>query len=101
MEKTKLGTIEIRPHEILEEGLRNELVRQVASALHFTLIFPSNDKKMSLENYYASCTRSFKILLDRMDGFRRAIEYIQDYVGLPGLKIWVEETSRIFSYYLR
>ena len=33
-----------------------------------------------------------------MDGFRRSFEYVQDYVGIYGLKIWQEEVSRIISY---
>ena len=35
---------------------------------------------------------------DRMDGFRRSFEYIQDYVNIYGLKIWQEEVSRIINY---
>jgi WASH complex subunit strumpellin len=33
-----------------------------------------------------------------MDGFRRSFEYVQDYVGMYGLKIWQEEVSRIINY---
>ena len=35
---------------------------------------------------------------ERMDGFRRSFEYIQDYVNIYGLKIWQEEVSRIINY---
>ena len=34
----------------------------------------------------------------QMDGFRRSFEYVQDYVGAYGLKIWQEEVSRIINY---
>lgn len=34
----------------------------------------------------------------KMDGFRRSFEYIQDYVSIYGLKIWQEEMSRIINY---
>lgn len=33
-----------------------------------------------------------------MDGYRRSFEYIQDYIGIYGLKIWQEELSRIIGY---
>lgn len=33
-----------------------------------------------------------------MEGFRRSFEYVQDYVGIYGLKIWQEEVSRIINY---
>ena len=34
-----------------------------------------------------------KALAERMNGFRRSFEYIQDYVNIYGLKIWQEEVS--------
>ena len=37
-------------------------------------------------------------LSERMSGFRRSFEYIQDYVNIYGLKIWQEEVSRIINY---
>ena len=33
-----------------------------------------------------------------MDGFRRSIEYVQDYVDMAGLKMWQEELARIINY---
>lgn len=33
-----------------------------------------------------------------MDGYKRSFEYIQDYIGIHGLKIWQEEVSRIIGY---
>lgn len=34
----------------------------------------------------------------QIDGYRRSFEYISDYIGLPGLKIWQEEFTRIVNY---
>jgi hypothetical protein len=36
-----------------------------------------------------------KALAERMNGFRRSFEYIQDYVNIYGLKIWQEEVRLI------
>lgn len=33
-----------------------------------------------------------------MTGYRRSFEYIQDFVDMPGLKIWLEELSRIIGH---
>ena len=33
-----------------------------------------------------------------MDGHRRSFEYIQDYVNICGLRIWLEEVSRVMGY---
>ena len=43
MEKTLLGVVRVEPRQILQEGLRRELVRQIASAMHHTLIFKVYD----------------------------------------------------------
>lgn len=34
----------------------------------------------------------------KLDGFKQAFEYIQDYISLYGLKIWQEEFSRLINY---
>lgn len=91
MEKTLLGVIQIEPRQILEEGLRRELVRQVANALHRELSF----KEMSREEI----NRRMSYLAVRLDGLKRSIEYLQDYIAIAGLKIYTQEFSRIINYY--
>ena len=39
METTLLGVVQVEPRQILQEGLRRELVRQIATAMHENLIF--------------------------------------------------------------
>lgn len=39
MKTTLVGIIKIDPKQLLEDGIRKELVRQVASALHIGLTF--------------------------------------------------------------
>nr|XP_054772878.1 LOW QUALITY PROTEIN: WASH complex subunit 5-like [Lytechinus pictus] len=80
----------IDPKQLLEDGIRKELVAQVASALHGSLIF--NPKAKVWMYWFHGRDSSF------MDGFIRSFEYIQDYVDIHGLKIWQEEVSRIINY---
>ena len=42
MERTLMGIVEIDPKQLLEDGIRKELVRQIALALHQNLIFSSS-----------------------------------------------------------
>ncbi|EFC38863.1 predicted protein [Naegleria gruberi] len=42
MERTLMGIVEIDPKQLLEDGIRKELVRQIAMALHSNLIFNSS-----------------------------------------------------------
>lgn len=91
MKTTLVGIIKIDPKQLLEDGIRKELVRQVASALHIVLTFNPRAKQSELG-------LRLRELGGRMDGFRRSFEYIQDYINIYGLKIWQEEVSRIINY---
>jgi len=91
MKTTLVGIIKIDPKQLLEDGIRKELVRQVATALHGGLILSAKAKPGELQS-------RLKELGGRMDAFKRSFEYIQDYVNIQGLKIWQEELSRIVNY---
>ncbi|KAK3090762.1 hypothetical protein FSP39_014429 [Pinctada imbricata] len=91
MKTTLVGIIKIDPKQLLEDGIRKELVQQVALALHKGLMFNPKAKVSEL-------LPKLHELGSRMDGFRRSFEYIQDYVNIYGLKIWQEEVSRIINY---
>ncbi|XP_069477717.1 WASH complex subunit 5 isoform X2 [Ambystoma mexicanum] len=91
MKTTLVGIIKVDPKQLLEDGIRKELVRRVALALHKGLIFNSRAKPSEL-------MPKLKDMAATMDGFHRSFEYIQDYVSIYGLKIWQEEVSRIINY---
>eukprot|EP00455_Lapot_gusevi_P055397 TRINITY_DN9002_c0_g1_i3.p1 TRINITY_DN9002_c0_g1~~TRINITY_DN9002_c0_g1_i3.p1 ORF type:complete len:733 (-),score=209.92 TRINITY_DN9002_c0_g1_i3:77-2275(-) len=90
MEKTLYGVIEVDPKQMLEDGIRKELVRLIASALHETLVFKSG-KLADFENKLVQLSAT-------LDGFRKSFEYIQDYINVYGLRIWQQEFSRIINY---
>lgn len=81
----------VDPKQLLEDGIRKELVKRVAYALHKGLIFNPKAKPSEL-------MPKLKEMGATMDGFYRSFEYIQDYVSIYGLKIWQEEVSRIVNY---
>uniref|UniRef100_A0A674AL93 WASH complex subunit 5 n=1 Tax=Salmo trutta TaxID=8032 RepID=A0A674AL93_SALTR len=91
MKTTLVGIIKVDPKQLLEDGIRKELVRRVAYALHKGLIFNPKAKTSEL-------MPKLKEMAATMDGFYRSFEYIQDYVSIYGLKIWQEEVSRIINY---
>lgn len=91
MKTTLVGIIKIDPKQLLEDGIRKELVQQVARALHASLVFNPKAKTSEL-------MPKLDVLGESMEGFRRSFEYIQDYVNIYGLKIWQEEVSRIINY---
>uniref|UniRef100_A0A8D3C896 WASH complex subunit 5 n=1 Tax=Scophthalmus maximus TaxID=52904 RepID=A0A8D3C896_SCOMX len=91
MKTTLVGIIKVDPKQLLEDGIRKELVKRVAYALHKGLIFNPKTKPSEL-------MPKLKDMAATMDGFYRSFEYIQDYVSIYGLKIWQEEVSRIINY---
>lgn len=91
MKRTLVGIVQIDPKQLLEDGIRKELVQRVAKALHEGLVFNPRAKTSEL-------VPKLEAIGQKMDGFRRSFEYIQDYVNIYGLKIWQEEVSRIINY---
>ncbi|XP_007441945.1 WASH complex subunit 5 [Python bivittatus] len=91
MKTTLVGIIKVDPKQLLEDGIRKELVKRVAFALHRGLTFNPRAKTSEL-------MPRLKDMAATMDGFHRSFEYIQDYVNVCGLKIWQEEVSRIINY---
>ncbi|KNC47128.1 WASH complex subunit strumpellin [Thecamonas trahens ATCC 50062] len=89
MKKTLVGVIEVNPKALLEEGIRKELVAALCKALDTHLVFSS--KKPEL-------LPALQALQARLAGFRLSFEYVQDYVGIYGLKLWQEEFSRIVNF---
>jgi WASH complex subunit strumpellin len=93
MQKTLVGVIELDPKQLLEDGIRKELVKNISEALHASLTFNPKAKQSELE---VKLTALAKIT----EGYYRSFEYIQDYLSLNiyGLKVWQEEMLRIINY---
>lgn len=80
------------PKQLLEDGIRKELVRQVAGAFDRILVFNQKGRAPP------TLQQLLITLAGTMSGYKRSFEYIQDYVNIYGLKIWQEEVSRIVNY---
>lgn len=91
METTLVGVIEVQPQQLLEDGIRKELVRRLSHALHSVLQFQKRGTGVEIE-------QRLDIVAKQLDGFALSFEYIQDYINIYGLKIWQEEFARIINY---
>lgn len=95
--------------------MRKELVRKVSFILdeecHFTYLSASIDQYLGVKaskrdegsmirTIAAEFVKVMSNLSDHMGALRLSIEYIQDYVDLPGLKMWQEEIGRVISFYV-
>ena len=88
MEKTFVGIIEVDPKEILEDGVRKELLSLLSLNFHKILDFSEN--KTSLEN-------KLRELKFRITSIKKAFFYIQDYINIDASKIWNEELHRLIN----
>lgn len=101
MEKTVLGGIEVNPHKLLDEGLRKELVSVVSELLNNLLQFDfsaDSESFASMSKHLSSAMRSLASLSGRLEAFTHALECVDDYLCMHGLKMWHEEMGRIISY---
>eukprot|EP00343_Euplotes_focardii_P004904 CAMPEP_0205811394 /NCGR_PEP_ID=MMETSP0205-20121125/15575_1 /ASSEMBLY_ACC=CAM_ASM_000278 /TAXON_ID=36767 /ORGANISM="Euplotes focardii, Strain TN1" /LENGTH=255 /DNA_ID=CAMNT_0053090483 /DNA_START=1692 /DNA_END=2459 /DNA_ORIENTATION=- len=89
LDKALMGVIQVNPKDILVEGIRKELVKNVARTLHGFFIFTNKGDNDELNAKLSKLKARFK-------GLKKAFEYIQDFLNIPGEQIWREEVSRIF-----
>lgn len=92
MKSAFIGCVVVDSKQLLEDGIRQELVKQIVAALHSQLQFSAKT------NWELS--QRLDRLHEQIDGFRRSFEYIQDYANIYGLKIWQEEFSRIINFHV-
>ena len=94
MQSTMIGGMEINPKKLLDEGLRKELVRQLSAALHYNLQFRMQEK-LDLKHHQGVCIRVFNNLEQNIDGFRRALSWLQDYLRIDGMAFFSDEITRV------
>lgn len=94
MKKTLVGVIELDPKQLLEDGIRSELINSVSAALNDNLQFVVKSKNSKELLVVENLTKLSKII----DGYRRSFEYIQDYLNINGMKIWQEEVMRLINF---
>ena len=105
MERTFMGVIELDPKKLLEEGIRKQLVKQIAEAFHEALVFGDGSKD-GLSWIVSTVMRTnpfedrLNALAQRLDGLKRSFEYVQDYANIYGLHVWQQETNRVVNYYV-
>lgn len=87
MKSTLVGIVRVDPRELLESGIRDELTSHIKAALDANLNFTSKSK-LDLKSRLAE-------LGAIMEGQRNSFEYVQDYIGINGVKMWKEELKNV------
>ena len=92
MEKTLMGVIEVDPKEILEEGIRKELLNLLAKTFQNHIDFGTGDK--------IDLTQKLNNLISEISSIKKSFIYIQDYINMNGSKMWSEEMHRLINFYV-
>lgn len=87
MRSTLVGVIRVDPAELLEEGLLKELDRHISKKFA-EFLEPQTKKPLSSSN---NLLPRLQKLAESMDGYKRSLEYIQDYINIHGLRIWQKQ----------
>ena len=90
METTLVGVIEVDPKQLLEDGIRRELVVQIARAMDEILVF-NKAKPGELE-------QRLGILAQKLDGFRRSFECALEKKGTRVGKVGGERKGAVVSH---
>lgn len=85
MRSTLVGVIRVDPAQLLEEGLLKELDRHISQKF-FEFIEPQVKKPNNL-------VPRLQKLAESVDGYKRSLEYIQDYINIHGLRIWQKQVK--------
>ncbi|OHT02014.1 hypothetical protein TRFO_30967 [Tritrichomonas foetus] len=93
MKTTLMGVITVDPKQMLEEGIRKQLVKKIVEVLYLCLLPQKNDQLTPMR--FVQMVENVGHMLD---GIRSSFEYMGDYVNLDGLRIWHHEYSRIMCY---
>ena len=98
MEDTTIGLIQINSRQLLEDGLRRELVLRMSDSIQKILTFdetktPSNTSDIvNVANAFIAKLKELDVI---MKGYMSSFEYIQDYLVIYGLRLCQEELTRI------
>jgi hypothetical protein len=92
MEKTLMGVIEVDPKNILEDGIRKELLNLLAINFNKIIDFSSNANI----DFLAKLNE----LAKRISCIKRSFIFIQDYININGVRMWNEEMHRMLNYYV-
>lgn len=87
MRSTLVGVIRVDPAELLEEGLLKELDKHISKKF-VEFLEPQQKKPVPASN---NLLPRLQKLAESMDGYKRSLEYIQDYINIHGLRIWQKQ----------
>lgn len=103
MEVTFVGVVRLDPKELLQDGVRSQLVAHLVEALSEGLRPDEREAKgKAPPPVSAAAAHALQARLDtlaaRTATLRVSLECVQDFVGVRGLDMWHKELARVVGY---
>lgn len=92
MEKYLIGVAEIRPREILEEGLSRELLELLAKTLNSTKFTESTPEHFQARVQHAAV---------QVESIKEQLVKVQDFIKTAGLAVFNRQSARLVECYTR
>jgi WASH complex subunit strumpellin len=93
MKTTLMGVITVDPKQMLEEGIRKQLIRKIIAVLYTALIPPKPEAMTT-----AKFLQIIEAIAQALNAIRHSFEYMGDYVNMDGLRIWHHEFNRVMCF---
>jgi WASH complex subunit strumpellin len=104
MPSTAIGLVRINAKRMLEDGLRRELNEKMRRVVEETLHFDGEtggpragkqgDSRQLIDKSQRLMAKLEELAIT-LSGYKRAFEYIQDFLAIYGLRMWQEELANI------
>lgn len=91
MEKTLMGVITVDPKNILEDGIRQELLNLLSLNFNKIIDFTAGYNNIDLNVKLTELSK-------RINSIKKSFIYIQDYININGTRMWSEEVHRLINY---
>lgn len=98
MQNTTIGSIKINSKQLLEDGIRRELVKRMSDSIQATAQQSKISSTMTISQQAQCLLSTLKRLDTIMNGYKCSFNYLQDYLFIYGLRMWQEELGRIIKF---
>ena len=98
---TTLGVQVIDPKDLLRQGVRKQLLRRIVAIMQEHLVYKQSKSFFRLEpssGRSKDFLRKLDLASKHLNGMKRSLEYIQDYIQVHGMSIWHDELSKLLSF---
>lgn len=101
MQNTTVGLVKINSKQLLEDGIRRELVKRMSDSIRDFIVQQRKSRTsqtMTISQQAQCLLSTLEGLHTIMNGYKCSFNYLQDYLFIYGLRMWQEELNRLIKF---